>query len=42
MFGDGATVKKIPLIGVHEPITAMGIVYCMGRHIEKGGKKDAK
>ena len=46
MFGDGATVKKMPLMnilasGAHEPIAVMDIVDCTG-HLEKGGKKDAK
>jgi hypothetical protein len=46
MFGDGTTVKKMPLMnilasGVHEPpIAVMGIVHST-RHLEKGGKKDA-
>ena len=44
-FGDGATVKKSPLINilassVHEPAGCLSIVDCTG-HLEKDGRKDA-
>jgi len=43
-FGDGATVKKMPLLnilasGVHSPSSCLEIVECTG-HISMGGKKD--
>jgi hypothetical protein len=45
-FGDGATVKKMPLInilasGVHDPAAILEIVDCTS-HLEGGGKKDAE
>jgi len=45
-FGDGATVKKAPLLnilasGVYKPAACMEIVDCAG-HMEDGGKKDGK
>mgnify|MGYP000391209850 CR=1 FL=1 len=46
MFGDGVTVKKIPLMnilqsGVYKPKAVMDIINCTG-HLVKGGKKDAR
>jgi hypothetical protein len=43
-YGDGATVKKMPLInilaaGVHNPAAVLQIVNCSS-HLETGGKKD--
>jgi hypothetical protein len=45
-FGDGATVKKMPLInilasGVHLPVAVLEIHDC-SKHMADGGKKDAK
>ena len=44
-YGDGATVKRMPLInvlasGAHLPVFVLEIVECT-KHLEKGGKKDA-
>jgi hypothetical protein len=46
LYGDGATVKKMPLInilaaGYGQPAAVLDIVDCTG-HMEEGGKKDAK
>ena len=45
LYGDGATVKKMPLInilcaGVHNPAAVLEIVNCSS-HLQTGGKKDA-
>jgi hypothetical protein len=45
LYGDGATVKKMPLInilcaGVHNPAAVLEIVNC-SQHLQGGGKKDA-
>lgn len=45
-YGDGATVRKMPLINVlassaHLPVTVLEIVDCT-KHIEGGGRKDAR
>ena len=45
LYGDGATVKKMPLInilcaGVHNPAAVLEIVNC-SVHLQTGGKKDA-
>ncbi len=45
-FGDGATVQKMPFLnilgaGVHIPAACLEIVDCT-KHLERGGKKDAK
>lgn len=45
-YGDGATVKKMPLInvlasGAHLPVFVLEIVDCT-KHLEAGGKKDAR
>ncbi len=45
-FGDGATIKKVPLInclvsGAHLPAACLEIVNCAA-HLVEGGKKDAK
>jgi hypothetical protein len=46
IFGDGATVKTIPLFnilaaGVNNPFALLDIADCTG-HLAEGGKKDAK
>ena len=45
-FGDGAMVKKMPLINilassVHMPVALLEIVNC-SKHASEGGKKDAR
>jgi hypothetical protein len=45
LYGDGATVKKMPLInilcaGAHNPAAVLEIVNCSS-HLQKGDKKDA-
>jgi len=44
-YGDGATIKKLPLInilasGTHIPACVIEIVDC-SKHLESGGKKDS-
>ena len=46
IFGDGATIKSVPLMnvmaaGIHNPSALLDIVDCSG-HLAKGGKKDAR